>query len=526
MAKINFREIAITGLIFFVLFIFYSNFLKEARTAGNVSLKGWAWIGADCIDPDEASCNVTTSPIGWVSLSSNNPEITCKNVSYGVSIDTSTGEIFGKAWIGVGEDASTADCNATENTVGWIDFDSMDTPTCGQNGYPLNDCFPAKVVGTEILGWAPIISKDYLGNTTTLTWVRFKGSNYGVNLNFNTGTSSGYAWSGYAKDGGFGWIKFLATVSTTTITPQAILNVQSSPTGVNITDRNNSSFSGTTNYTISSTTTISASLESPQTIGSGYIFDSWSCGSTSTNNNVCQITVNPGENKTATAYYKNTATTSGFDLSVTSLDIRTFICKNKNKDLTFWDEYSQQNSNYPYPPSTTYADEFYNKVASSTCPESQRDRPVEFSAQGTCTQGKGSCPPSKLKIDITSNSPSPLSDQEKTSFETNFDSIYPKSITSTYAFNKPYDYTVTACLVNNGNNQISDDNNSNNCQQQTIRIFDYMCLFSFCSQNQRDITATTSPLKDLMYKILKIFGDTDSPCRFYRNQICRAGFGF
>jgi hypothetical protein len=139
---------------------------------------------------------------------------------------------------------------------------------------------------------------------------------------------------------------------------------------------------------------------------------------------------------------------------------------------------------------------------------------------------RGSCPDSKLRIYIRSLSP--LSDQEIKTFETPYNSSYPKSITGEYIFNKPYDYVVTAELVDNNNNPIDDMNNSNNRKEQTLRIFDYMCLLGFCSQNQRDINNPSSIFNSepLMYKILKIFSDTDSPCRFYRNDICRAKFGF
>jgi hypothetical protein len=205
-----------SGLILLVLLVVYFSYIKEGKTqAGLVSLKGWAWIGADCTDPTENSCGTQTSPIGWISLSSNNPEITCKNITYGVNINPSTGEISGSAWIGVGEDAITTDCNKSENTVGWLYFDSNQTPTCGQNGYPSDYCFPAKLVGNEIQGWVPIISKDYLGNTTIVTWVRFKGSNYVVTFDSTNQSLLGYAWSGWGKDGGLGWIKFNASSSLT-----------------------------------------------------------------------------------------------------------------------------------------------------------------------------------------------------------------------------------------------------------------------------------------------------------------------
>jgi hypothetical protein len=513
MSKANLIKTIISVLVLLVSLVYFS-YLKEGKTQANlVSLEGWGWIGADCTDPNENSCELTTLPVGWISLSSNNPEITCKNITYGVNINPSTGEISGSAWIGVGENDNYTDCNTTENTIGWLYFDSTDYPDSLCSG----DCFPAKLVGQEIQGWAPIISKDTQGNTTTVTWVRFKGNNYGVTFDPNTRKLSGYAWSGGGKDGGLGWIKFLAAVPTTS---QATLNVQSSPiTGVSIT-ANPSQFGGTTNYLRSSTSTISASLTAPTTSNS-YTFDSWQ-GCDSASNNVCNVSVNTGETQTVTAIYITTTPTTTFDLAVTSLDIRTFICKNRNLDLSFLNEYLAQNPGYPFAPSTTYATDFYNKVAKDTCPESQRNRPVEFSATGACLQGP--CPASKLKISIKSNSP--LIDQETKEFTSAYNSSYPKSIKEIYIFNKPYDYRVTACILNQNDQPISDRDPNNNCKEQTIRIFDYLCLLGFCHQTQRDINNPSPILSELKYKIIKTFGDHDYPCRYYRNEICRAKISF
>jgi hypothetical protein len=222
-----------------------------------------------------------------------------------------------------------------------------------------------------------------------------------------------------------------------------------------------------------------------------------------------------------------------FDLSVTSLDIRTFICKNKSFDsnLSYLNEYLSKNPNYMFAPSTTYAEKFYNEVAKNTCPESQRNRPVEFSATGECVSifRDRPCPPSKLRIYIR---PAygfwPEQEREIKEFTTPYNSSYPKSIKEPYIFNKPYDYLVTACFVDQNNRTIKDANPLNTCKEQTLRIFDYMCMLGFCAQNQRDIENPSSvfSFEPLMYKIIKVFGDTDSPCRFYRNEICRARFGF
>ena len=211
-----------------------------------------------------------------------------------------------------------------------------------------------------------------------------------------------------------------------------------------------------------------------------------------------------------------------YDFSITSLDIRTFICKNKNLDISLAQEYI--NRGYQFPASTTYATDFYNKVGSSTCPETQRNRPVEIIAKGACASifTDQPCPSAKLRIEIKPSDTSlPPDEQETKKFETSSNNL--KVTTS---FDKPYDYTVEACFVDQNEKVINDANNLNNCAKQTLKVYDYMCLLGFCTQAQRDINNPSTLLKDLKYKILKTFKDTDAPCRFWRNEICRAQFGF
>jgi hypothetical protein len=203
------------------------------------------------------------------------------------------------------------------------------------------------------------------------------------------------------------------------------------------------------------------------------------------------------------------------DAGITNLRIRTFICKNRSFDLSFLNEYLSKNPNYQFAPSTTYASQFYNEVASSTCPESQRNRPVEFYAKAECFQG--SCGSATLKIIIEPTQGS----EEKKTFETT--GSLPLDITRIYTFNYPFTYRITAQVEISG-----DSNAANNARTQTLRVFDYMCLFGFCSQNQRDLDPSRQNpvLKNLKYKTIKTFKDTDSPCRFWRNVVCKGRFGF
>lgn len=212
----------IVGLVYFIFDFFQIKTTKADIEPDEVT--GWAWFGANCTDINELTRNDmlcdtgTTNPIGWISFNSRNPEITCGNISYGVKVDYTTGEISGAAWIGIGEDSNYNDCTTTENTIGWLYFDADkdasvdDTPSCGNEGYPDGDCFPAKIINNEIQGWAPIISKNDTGSSTIITWVRFKGDKYSVRINsdgkISTNPNEHYAWSGKGNEGGLGWIDF------------------------------------------------------------------------------------------------------------------------------------------------------------------------------------------------------------------------------------------------------------------------------------------------------------------------------
>jgi hypothetical protein len=219
-----------------------------------------------------------------------------------------------------------------------------------------------------------------------------------------------------------------------------------------------------------------------------------------------------------------------FDVAA-SLDINTFICDDvlPTDSDSFLQRYLRTNSGYKFAPSTTYATEYLNKLSpcSSDSAETQRNRPVEIIAEGSCLRSP--CPPAKLQITIESISPP--SDKVVATFTTPVNNTYPKSTTTIFIPDKPYDYIVKVCVVNEEGHQFNDLNSprygrDNNCDEQTLKVYDYMCLLGFCIQAQRDINNPSTLLKDLKYKILKTFKDTDAPCRFWRNEICRAQFGF
>jgi hypothetical protein len=300
----------------------------------------------------------------------------------------------------------------------------------------------------------------------------------------------------------------------------------------------NSTYSGITDYIKQSSEIIPNTwLTAPTTTTSGdHVFSCWK-GCDKVDDNKCSVYVNNGLTQEVTAYYISTTPpppppppSSEFDLSVTSLDIRSFICKNKEQDKdntstnykSFLSKFLEENPDYRHVPSTTYATQYYNEVASSTCPESQRNRPVEFSATARCEQGNGSCPSAKLQIKIVPKDPEnygiPLPHDstnpkyETKIFETAYNANYPKSIQGEYTFANAYDYKVTACVVDQNNNEISDEDNSNNCKEQILRIFYYLCYLGFPLQAQTNWI-------NLPFRVLQTL-ETDSPTIYWLNEIC------
>ena len=477
----------------------------------------WAWIGADCTN--EIDCGERTPPLGWISFDSSNTNI-ANCASYKVRVNYDTGEIMGAGFIGVGEHQDN-NLNCNQNSVGWLFFDSNETPPCGNSGYPSDYCFPAKLEriadGWEIRGWAPIISKDAQGNSKILTWVRFKGSNYVVKINndktINTDQDKHYAWSGFNRDGGLGWIKFLPTSTLPSL--NCSLNAQPSSGSAPLQVNFNLNIQG-----CSGTSTVS-----------------WN-GPCTLNNGSCNYTYqNPGNygpyTATVNCYNGNStqcssptitvsSSTVNFDVAVTRLDIRSFICKNNTPDISYISDYLSRNPNYQYPPSTTAATDYMNvnQIEGKTilqCPETQRNRPVEFFAQGECR--RGNCPVAKLRIYVK---PENSSADPYETFETSSspNSTYPKQLTGEYIFRNAYNYEVSACIVDNNNNVLSDDNPSDNCLRKSLFVYHYYCRLGFCTQAQRDWT--NPPLYEI---ILNTLGKTDAPCRFWLNQTCRARFG-
>lgn len=151
----------------------------DAQTANE--LRGWAW----------------SENIGWISFNSENEDAGNAN-NYKV-IKNTDGSLSGYAW---------------SEHIGWIKFD----PTYGESSIPSicsagGDCYGAKVVGSDLKGWARACSVFAIGCTGTLRddserggwdgWIRMKNVTLQTSATAGRKDLSGFAWG----DLNLGWIK-------------------------------------------------------------------------------------------------------------------------------------------------------------------------------------------------------------------------------------------------------------------------------------------------------------------------------
>jgi len=214
----------IAVLIGTVYFLFKdSQEVKSQAAVGDTAVRGYAWIGADCMNPNEGGAVCDRDPVGGflgyaISFSCDQTAIggsnTCGGTNYGVVVDVNSGELKGQAWIGASCDDGLKIngiivCSGAEYGIGWLDFNNDASGAPGAGG-------PAKfnVTTKKIEGWAPIVSKepDASGvlKPKVITWVKFSDINYGVKIDSvgNIDANDHYAWSGWGAEGGFGWIDF------------------------------------------------------------------------------------------------------------------------------------------------------------------------------------------------------------------------------------------------------------------------------------------------------------------------------
>jgi hypothetical protein len=111
-------------------YLFFDKKEVEKVKGAPIDAIGWAWIGANCND---AGCAQNTDPAGWISFNSTNGA-GC-GMAYAVRVDydaagvVDADTLMGYAWIGAGENATNEPCESSENTIGWLSFDSNLVPS-------------------------------------------------------------------------------------------------------------------------------------------------------------------------------------------------------------------------------------------------------------------------------------------------------------------------------------------------------------------------------------------------------------
>lgn len=162
------------------------------------NISGWSWSGI-ATENEEAGVPEFTH-IGWFSNNcynyfSTGMESRCGK-DFGVRIDPVTGNLSGYSWNGILDDSGAV------TGVGWLDFDPQPFPAPPYNEArvePLGSTYEG-----QISGWARINSireaGEYLGYEDW-GWVLLgpepsTNRQFGVEIDYSTGSVSGYAWAG------------------------------------------------------------------------------------------------------------------------------------------------------------------------------------------------------------------------------------------------------------------------------------------------------------------------------------------
>jgi len=218
------------------------------------ALHGWAWIGnADSVLPPYSA------NIGWIALNcenagQNGEDICGSTGDFKVTVDPTSGEVGGYGWSGwsdpnqiIEELGSCQENSSACSPIGWIDFDPLlypDWPNFSAKFFqedpppffdPHNPDSSDPLYDYEagdVAGWARIVTLKKAGENTDKQdwgWVKLHPTNnendshpadYGITINFNSGTLDGYAWSSggtvavdsYDRNVGLGWISFEKTI--------------------------------------------------------------------------------------------------------------------------------------------------------------------------------------------------------------------------------------------------------------------------------------------------------------------------
>ena len=259
------------------LFMLGLSFVTGSAVAQASGLSGWAW----------------SSSIGWVSLSSTNPElagVTPPGSAYGVDMNLQNvnsmypptnliGTLSGYGW---------------SPNIGWVSFDPADiTSTNCPAG---SSCTPTINLTTgAVSGWARAVGGS--GTMGWDGWIELAGTNHvtngvattrGVTFSSTTGAFSGYAWGST----NVGWLSFANVTCPGCFVPLTVSNpsngaitITSSPAGISC-----NSGSCTGQFLIDTKVTLTA------TQSSNYTLQSWSsnadqCAMVSGNPYACNIIV-------------------------------------------------------------------------------------------------------------------------------------------------------------------------------------------------------------------------------------------
>jgi hypothetical protein len=209
-------------LALFVL-VFAAASAMKIKAASNVT--GYLWGGGDeeVVSGTEPPWDGTNTNVGWISMSSDNPELasfqSTSTKSYNVDIPENDGEaVTGYAW---------------SEYLGWIDFNPQDShcvepPTVpSATQYQAADCdVPSppggspgvfRSPGNKLTGWARIVgiaqesAKNNSGGWSG--WIHMNGSTYGIDLAKMTGDmtfpkSASQMTFATAGEDELGWIDF------------------------------------------------------------------------------------------------------------------------------------------------------------------------------------------------------------------------------------------------------------------------------------------------------------------------------
>lgn len=211
------KNIPAIALVCFLIFLASISFTQSNKVSGQASLTGdlcgFAWTATD-----EGAGGVPSNPrfgLGWVSFNKIDcdpqngnlpPGCTAGSSNYKVSVNSS-GNMNGYAWIGSRD---------TSSPIGWVKFGGLSGFPPGAGTTAAN----AKIGSNgTVTGWARACTVFQSGCSGPLKnnldrggwdgWISLRGNagnggSYGVNLNTQNKTFSGFAWGGDVV----GWLSF------------------------------------------------------------------------------------------------------------------------------------------------------------------------------------------------------------------------------------------------------------------------------------------------------------------------------